>query len=131
MLNVNLDDEAEKYLVEILAQEKTTSNEFRTYALYKITILCINVNTLFQAFVNHPWLVAIAKISLKNLDISLENYTCYFGFSVSLKIAPVRLAPLKLARSNLAPLKLMLVKLAPLKFGRFKQTTLKSLSPIA
>ncbi|MGV0106004.1 hypothetical protein NSTCB13_04787 [Nostoc sp. DSM 114160] len=25
----------------------------RTYALYKITILCINVNTLFQAFVNH------------------------------------------------------------------------------
>ncbi|MGI8500730.1 MAG: hypothetical protein ACR2LR_06270 [Hassallia sp.] len=27
MLNVNLDDEAEKYLVEILAQEKTTSNE--------------------------------------------------------------------------------------------------------
>ncbi|NEU76535.1 hypothetical protein PI95_029485 [Hassallia byssoidea VB512170] len=27
MLNVNLDDEAEKYLVEILAQEKITSNE--------------------------------------------------------------------------------------------------------
>lgn len=27
MLNVNLDDKAEKYLVEILAQEKTTSNE--------------------------------------------------------------------------------------------------------
>ncbi|MCC5633571.1 hypothetical protein LC613_39670 [Nostoc sphaeroides CHAB 2801] len=30
-------------------------NEFsRTYALYKITILCTNVNTLFQAFVYHP-----------------------------------------------------------------------------
>ncbi|QFS51788.1 phosphoenolpyruvate synthase [Nostoc sphaeroides CCNUC1] len=28
--------------------------EFRTYALYKITILCTNVNTLFQAFVYHP-----------------------------------------------------------------------------
>jgi hypothetical protein len=27
MLNVNLDDEAEKYLVEIMAQEKITSNE--------------------------------------------------------------------------------------------------------
>lgn len=27
MLNVNLDDETEKYLVEILAQEKTTSSE--------------------------------------------------------------------------------------------------------
>ena len=27
MLNVNLDDKAEKYLVEILAQEKTTSSE--------------------------------------------------------------------------------------------------------
>ncbi|MCV3216981.1 hypothetical protein OGM63_26330 [Plectonema radiosum NIES-515] len=27
MLNLNLDDEAEKYLVEILAQEKTTSSE--------------------------------------------------------------------------------------------------------
>ncbi|MBW4500763.1 MAG: hypothetical protein KME57_14675 [Scytonema hyalinum WJT4-NPBG1] len=27
MLNVNLDDETEKYLVEILAQEKTTSRE--------------------------------------------------------------------------------------------------------
>ncbi|QFS50917.1 hypothetical protein [Nostoc sphaeroides] len=26
----------------------------RTYALYKITILCTNVNTLFQAFVYHP-----------------------------------------------------------------------------
>jgi len=26
---------------------------------------------------------AIAKISLKNLAISLENYTCYFGFSVN------------------------------------------------
>lgn len=27
MLNVNLDEETEKYLVEILAQEKTTSSE--------------------------------------------------------------------------------------------------------
>lgn len=27
MLNINLDDETEKYLVEILAQEKTTSRE--------------------------------------------------------------------------------------------------------
>ncbi|MBF2004357.1 hypothetical protein ACF3DV_22860 [Chlorogloeopsis fritschii PCC 9212] len=27
MLNLNLDDETEKYLVEILAQEKTTSGE--------------------------------------------------------------------------------------------------------
>ncbi len=27
MLNVNLDDETEKYLVEILAQDKTTSSE--------------------------------------------------------------------------------------------------------
>jgi hypothetical protein len=26
------------------------SNYIRTYALYKITILCINVNTLFQTF---------------------------------------------------------------------------------
>jgi hypothetical protein len=26
----------------------------RTYALYKFTILCINENTSFQAFLNHP-----------------------------------------------------------------------------
>jgi len=32
----------------------------RTYALYKRAMLCINVNTLFQAFLNYPFLVAIS-----------------------------------------------------------------------
>jgi len=53
-------------------------------------MLCINVNKLFQPFINYPFLVAIAKrccegqipwLGQKNQAQSVGNHTPYFYFS--------------------------------------------------
>ncbi|MFH7029259.1 MAG: DUF433 domain-containing protein [Heteroscytonema crispum UTEX LB 1556] len=42
----------------------------RTYALYKLIILCINENTSFQTLINHPW---INSDRLKSVEKSRLN----------------------------------------------------------
>jgi hypothetical protein len=55
-----------QYAIAKNAEERYQSalglkQDFRTYALYKQIILCINDNRSFQAFINHHLLAAIAK----------------------------------------------------------------------
>jgi hypothetical protein len=67
-------------------------NMSRTYALYKRAMLCINVNALFQAFLNYPFLVAIpSKMVAKGIAWCRTEKSSskrgklypYFDFSVN------------------------------------------------
>ncbi|MEC4811943.1 MAG: hypothetical protein SAK29_01460 [Scytonema sp. PMC 1069.18] len=85
---MELSDEGERLFApeRLINLDKSKLLEFkinRTYALYKRTILCINVNTLFQAFLITFDILAIAKILLKNRAKRLESYIWYFGFFVN------------------------------------------------
>jgi hypothetical protein len=78
MLNVNLDDEAEKYLVEILAQEKTTSNELIKRLLHEHWQSLQPRKTVLERMGGYPEHLLEGPSDLSDRDVRYKYLAEYF-----------------------------------------------------
>ena len=78
MLNVNLDDEAEKYLVEILAQEKTTSRELIKRLLHEHWESLQPRKTFLERRGGHPEHLLQGPSDLSDQDARYKYLAEYF-----------------------------------------------------
>ncbi|MGI2905986.1 hypothetical protein [Tolypothrix sp. VBCCA 56010] len=78
MLNVNLDDEAEKYLVEILAQEKTTSSELIKHLLHEYWQSLQPRKTVLERMGGYPEHLLQGPSDLSDRDARYKYLAEYF-----------------------------------------------------
>ncbi len=78
MLNINLDDEAEKYLVEILAQEKITSNELIKRLLHEHWQNLQPRKTVLERMGGYPKHLLEGPSDLSDRDARYKYFAEYF-----------------------------------------------------
>lgn len=78
MLNINLDDEAEKYLVEILAQEKITSGELIKRLLHEHSEKIKPRKTVLERMGGYPEHLLDGPSNLSDRDARYKYLAEYF-----------------------------------------------------
>ncbi|WP_413165577.1 hypothetical protein ACL6C3_04080 [Capilliphycus salinus ALCB114379] len=77
MLTVNLDDEAEKYLIEILSQEKITSQELVKKLLRNYSMSLKQPQTILERMGGYPEELLESETDLSDRDIRQQKISEY------------------------------------------------------